>query len=101
VHTDSKSKIITVLLYLNSEPWLPFGGRLRLLNAEDLEAVAAEVKPDFGTLLVFCRSDRSWHGHLPYEGPRRILQMNWVTSEGVAAWEKFRHAVSARVKHLT
>jgi len=101
VHTDSKSKIITVLLYLNPEPWLPFGGRLRLLDAENIEAVAAEVKPDFGTLLVFRRSDRSWHGHLPYEGPRRILQMNWVTSDGVAAWEQFRHAVSARVKHLT
>jgi hypothetical protein len=101
VHTDSKSKIITVLLYLNPEPWQPFGGRLRLLKADDKEALATEVRPDFGTLLVFRRSDQSWHGHLPYEGPRRILQMNWVTSEGVAAWEQFRHALSARVKHFT
>ena len=31
-HTDSKSKIITVLLYLNPAPWTPSGGRLRLLN---------------------------------------------------------------------
>jgi hypothetical protein len=36
IHTDSKKKIITVLLYLN-EGWNEDGGRLRLLrNGEDL-----------------------------------------------------------------
>ena len=51
IHTDSKTKIVTVLLYLNPA-WAPDGGRLRLLrNGSDLEAVAAEVPPDFGTLV--------------------------------------------------
>jgi hypothetical protein len=100
VHTDSKSKLITVLVYLNDEPWRAEGGRLRLLGSENLEDVADEVRPDFGTLLAFRRSDISWHGHLPFEGRRRILQMNWVTSERVAGWEQFRHAVSARAKQL-
>lgn len=100
VHTDSKSKIITVLLYLNAEPWLPLGGRLRLLASNDIDAVVEEVRPDFGTLIAFKRSDQSWHGHLPYEGRRRILQMNWVTSGQVAAWEQFRHTVSAHAKRL-
>jgi hypothetical protein len=100
IHTDSKSKIITVLLYMN-EAWDPQGGRLRLLRgAEDLEDYAREVPPGFGTLLVFKRSDRSWHGHLPFEGPRRVVQMNWVTSPRVAAWEQFRHKVSAATKRL-
>ena len=100
IHTDSKTKIITVLLYLN-EAWAPDGGRLRLLrNGEDLDAVISEVPPDFGTLLVFRRSDNSWHGHKPFAGPRRVVQMNWVTSNRTAAWQQFRHRVSAAVKRL-
>jgi hypothetical protein len=100
IHTDSKTKIITVLLYLN-EAWAPDGGRLRLLrNGENLEDPVAEVPPDFGTLLVFRRSDNSWHGHKPFEGPRRVVQMNWVTSSRVAAWQQLRHRVSAAVKRL-
>jgi SM-20-related protein len=100
IHTDSKSKIITVLLYMN-EDWAPQGGRLRLLrDGENLENWAREVPPGFGTLLLFRRSERSWHGHLPFEGPRRVIQMNWVTSQRVAAWEQFRHRVSAATKRL-
>jgi SM-20-related protein len=100
IHTDSKSKIITVLLYMN-EDWAPQGGRLRLLrDGENLENWAREVPPGFGTLLLFKRSERSWHGHLPFEGPRRVIQMNWVTSPRVAAWEQFRHKVSAATKRL-
>ena len=101
IHTDSKTKIITVLLYLN-EAWAPDGGRLRLLrNGDDLDDVLAEVPPDFGTLLVFRRSDNSWHGHKPFAGPRRVVQMNWVTSNRVVAWQQFRHRVSAAVKRLS
>jgi len=100
IHTDSKKKIITVLLYLN-EGWQEEGGRLRLLkNGEDLNAVAAEVSPRFGTLLVFRRSDNSWHGHEQYVGPRKVLQMNWVVSDKVAAWEQWRHRISAAAKRL-
>jgi hypothetical protein len=100
IHTDSKKKIVTVLLYLN-EGWQEEGGRLRLLrNGEDLNAVAAEVSPRFGTLLVFRRSDNSWHGHEQYVGPRKVLQMNWVVSDKVAAWEQWRHRISAAAKRL-
>jgi SM-20-related protein len=101
IHTDSKSKIITVLLYMN-EDWAPQSGRLRLLrDGENLENWAREVPPGFGTLLLFKRSEHSWHGHLPFEGPRRVIQMNWVTSPRVAAWEQFRHKVSAATKRFT
>jgi hypothetical protein len=100
IHTDSKKKIITVLLYLN-EDWQEEGGRLRLLRSgEDLEAVAAEVPPKFGTLLVFKRSDNSWHGHETYVGPRKVIQMNWVVSDMVASWEQLRHRISAAAKRL-
>jgi len=101
IHTDSKKKIVTVLIYLNEAEWGADGGRLRLLrNGEDLNDAAAEVSPLFGTLLLFKRSDRSWHGHEQYVGPRRVLQMNWVVSDKAAAWEQGRHRVSAAVKRL-
>jgi len=100
LHTDSEDKIITVLLYLN-ENWTNSGGRLRVLrNGHDVDDYAAEVAPDNGTLLVFKRSDNSWHGHHPFEGTRRSLQMNWMTSEGSKGWHKVRHTLSAAVKRL-
>ena len=101
IHTDSKDKIITVLLYLNDN-WQQAGGRLRILkNGHDVDDFAAEVAPDNGTLLVFKRSDNSWHGHHPFEGQRRSLQMNWMTTEGTKGWHKFRHTISAAVKKLS
>ncbi|MGH6817028.1 MAG: 2OG-Fe(II) oxygenase, partial [Hyphomicrobiaceae bacterium] len=100
IHTDSEDKIITVLLYLN-ETWPHADGRLRLLrNGRDVDDFAAEVPPDNGTLLVFKRSDTSWHGHRPFEGPRRALQMNWMTSEGAKGWHKMRHRLSAALKTM-
>lgn len=101
LHTDSKDKIITVLLYLN-EDWPHDGGKLRLLrNGHDVDDFADEVPPDNGTLLVFKRSDNSWHGHHPFEGQRRSLQMNWMTTEGSKSFHKLRHKLSAAVKGLT
>ena len=100
IHTDSKDKIITVLLYLN-ENWQQPGGRLRILkNGTNVDDFVAEVPPDNGTLLVFKRSDNSWHGHHPFEGPRRSLQMNWMTSEGSKGFHAIRHKLSAAVKKV-
>ena len=57
IHTDSKDKIITVLLYLNRD-WPHTTGRLRLLrNGQSLDDYAVEIPPDNGTLLVFKRSN--------------------------------------------
>jgi SM-20-related protein len=100
IHTDSVTKIVTVLLYLNPE-WESQGGRLRLLrNGTDLEDYAAEVEPTQGNLLAFLRSDRSWHGHKPFEGPRRAIQLNWVTSQAVVDKDQTRHGFSTRIKKL-
>ena len=71
IHTDSATKLITVLLYMN-EKWDKDGGRLRILrNGTDLDDYVEEVPPHGGTLLVFRRSENSWHGHQPFDGPRR------------------------------
>jgi hypothetical protein len=100
IHTDSTTKIITVLLYMNQD-WDADGGRLRLLRSGDsLEDPIAEVPPNGGTLLVFRRSENSWHGHKPFAGPRRAIQLNWVTSREVVESEQRRHAFATRVKKL-
>jgi hypothetical protein len=100
IHTDSATKLITVLLYMNPQ-WEESGGRLRLLRSgTDLDDVVVEVPPDEGTLICFKRSDNSWHGHKPFIGPRRVIQMNWVTSQKVLRYETRRHRFSAVVKKL-
>jgi hypothetical protein len=100
IHTDLKSKIITVLLYLNPS-WSEDGGRLRLLrNGKDLGAVVAETPPDFGNLVVFRRADNSWHGHKPFIGPRRVLQMNWVVSDQAAAFQRMNVRLRAAAGRL-
>ena len=100
IHTDTESKILTVLIYMNTE-WTRSGGRLRVLrSAHDLDDYAAEVPPQAGTLLAFRRSDRSWHGHETFVGERRVIQLNWVTDEAVVRRERRRHRVSAWMKSL-
>jgi SM-20-related protein len=100
IHTDTESKIITVLLYMNPE-WASQGGRLRVLNtATDIDDVAAEVPPTFGTLLTFRRCDHSYHGHLPFEGDRKVIQMNWVTHQRFVDREIKKHRWSAFFKKL-
>ncbi len=100
IHTDSRTKIITVLLYMN-EGWEADGGRLRILRSgTSLEDPVAEVPPNGGTLLAFRRADNSWHGHKPHEGPRRAIQLNWVTSQDVVDREQGRHRFSTRIKKI-
>ena len=98
IHTDAVTKIITVLLYMNPT-WEQAGGCLRLLRSpNDIEDVIVEVPPVEGTLLAFRRSDNSWHGHKRFVGPRRVIQFNWVTTQGVERREVLRHRVSAWMK---
>jgi SM-20-related protein len=100
IHTDSETKIITLLLYLNPV-WDNAAGRLRLLRGpDDLENFACEVAPLAGTMLAFRRSDRSFHGHRPHIGERRVVQLNWVTEPAVVRRELSRHRWSARLKAL-
>ncbi|MFI4987323.1 MAG: 2OG-Fe(II) oxygenase [Alphaproteobacteria bacterium] len=95
IHKDSKSKIVTVLIYLN-EPWAPSGGRLRLLrSAHDLEDYAVEVPPEDGLMLVFPCGERSFHGHKRFVGPRKVVQLNWMASGGRVVWNNLRHRLSA------
>ena len=83
IHTDSVTKLVTVLLYLN-QAWKGEGGSLRLLRSNaSFDDYFADVPPEAGTAVFFRCTDNAWHGHTPYVGPRRALQLNWVTDESV------------------
>ena len=100
IHTDSATKVITALIYLNGA-WSDVGGRLRLLRGpHDIDDMIAEVPPLAGTLIAFARSGNSWHGHKPFEGSRRAIMLNWMTDAATARREWRRHALSAGVKRL-
>ena len=83
IHTDSRSKVATALLYLNTQWPDTSDGCLRFLNRIDNidDLAAPELKPLYGEFAVFKRCENSFHGHLPYEGERRVIQVAWLTSE--------------------
>jgi hypothetical protein len=100
IHVDSESKLITVLIYLN-QGWQSPEGRLRLLyNNKDLDHYAAEISPEAGRCLIFKVTPNCWHGHAPFVGERRSIQLNYVTSEDAAERHLKRHRISAFLKKL-
>ena len=93
-HTDSASKVATLLLYLHPG-WANPAGRIRVLRRESLADPVAEVSPEEGNVFAFLRGERSWHGHTPFVGERRVVQVAWLrdaaalarkTSRGRLAW---------------
>lgn len=98
IHTDTETKLVTVLLYLN-RGWKDKGGWLRLLRSNaSLDDYFAEVPPEAGTAVFFRCTENAWHGHTPYVGERRAIQLNWVTDPSVVRVEERRHRLSARLK---
>lgn len=101
IHTDGKSKVMTLLLYMNDE-WEENGsGRLRVLfNGTDFEPYAMEVPPTMGTVFAFLRADNSWHGHLPFAGERRVVQVAWVKDEKELERKKKRNRTAQFFKSI-
>lgn len=102
IHTDHRSKILTALIYFNTE-WDHEGGKLRMLRSKkDIEDYAAEVPPVGGTLLAFRRTDHSFHGHKQFVGERRMLQMNWLKQSRKAQYrQKFDRLSTHLIKRLS
>jgi SM-20-related protein len=100
IHTDTKSKFLTMLLYLNPV-WDAEGGWLRILkNGKSLDDYVAEIPPTFGTCLLFKVTDNCWHGHKPFRGTRRVLQLNYVTDDAALHRHLLRHSLTAKLKSL-
>jgi hypothetical protein len=82
IHTDGPSKVMTMLVYMNDAWEQDQGGRLRVLyDDKNYDRYKLEVPPTMGTMFAFLRSDHSWHGHLPFAGERRVVQIAWVKSQ--------------------
>ncbi|HEX4079039.1 MAG TPA: 2OG-Fe(II) oxygenase [Rhizomicrobium sp.] len=100
IHTDSATKLITMLLYTNRS-WECERARLRLLRSPtDIDDYVAEVPPEESTLVIFRNAPNAWHGFAPFHGQRRVIQVNWVSDAGVVAREQARHRFSAFLKRL-
>ena len=98
-HPNSKHKIITVLLGFSWE-WPHERGKLRILNSPDRDDFAFEYPPEFGKMLMFRVSDKSWHGFLPQKGQRMSLQLCYCNSESYVRSEYLRHRISAYAKSI-
>jgi hypothetical protein len=100
IHYDRRGKVVTALLYLNRD-WREKTGWLRMLRSpDDIEDYAAEIPPEMGTLLLFRCTPNAWHGHKPFVGRRRAIQLNWVSSRLMCWFEQGRHWQSAMTKPI-
>lgn len=99
IHTDSQSKIVTVLLYLNKD-WDNEIGNLRLLKKNnDLDNYIQEISSEYGNLVAFKVTDNCWHGFMPFEGKRLSIQLNYIYPKSLNI-HKIRHKLSASFKKL-
>jgi SM-20-related protein len=99
IHTDSQSKLATFLVYLNDDWNAPEGGRLRVLRGpEDFDDMVAEIPPTMGSIFGFRRADNSWHGHKPFAGERRVVQITWLQDADELERKKKRNKFSQVLK---
>ena len=99
IHTDSKTKILTVLLYLNLN-WPENRGNLRLLKGNsNLDEYIKEIPCTFGSLVSFKVTDQCWHGFKPYEGKRLSIQLNYIYPEAFSS-HNLRHKFSSSLKSI-
>ncbi len=99
IHTDSKSKMATILIYFN-EPWTEETGKLRVLKSENMDDYVAEITPDAGAMIAFKVTDNCWHGYPAFEGTRQSIQINFVEDDKAANKHGRRHGWTAKLKKL-
>jgi hypothetical protein len=51
-------------------------------------------------MLAFRRSEKSFHGHKPFVGERRMIQLAWVREGPLARCEKHFNRLSKPVRRL-
>ena len=99
IHSDSKTKIITVLLYLN-EKWTHKNGRLRLLPGDkNIDEYLIEIPATLGSLVAFKVEKNCWHGYKSFVGNRLALQLNYLYEESLVK-HNLRHKLSSETKKL-
>ena len=98
IHTDTPSKLVTVLLYFN-EPGELDKTSLRILkNGRDLDDYVEEVQPRLGNMLVFKVTPNCWHGHNAVPGKRLSLQLNYLSGVKTRGKHQLAHRLVGRMK---
>ena len=102
IHTDSRSKVATALVYLSpSWPEISAGCLRFLARPDDIESVLVpELQPLYGRLAAFKRADNSFHGHLPFEGERPVIQIAWLVDAAARDRKTRRGRFSRALKWL-
>jgi len=99
IHSDSSTKILTILIYLNDK-WDHPNGLLRLLKKkEDIEDYIIEIPATLGSMVAFKVTENCWHGYKNFVGKRQSIQINYV-HKGSQRIHKMRHAISSFFKDL-
>jgi SM-20-related protein len=82
IHNDGEAKISTSLIYLDPPKPAPDGaGKFRVLKSDtSFDDMAMEVASEYGNFVAFARTENSWHGHKPFAGERRVIQITWLRS---------------------
>lgn len=101
MHTDSESKICTMLVYLN-ETWEPSeGGAIRVFETDnDINTYVEEVVPLAGNVFAFARADNSWHGHAPFAGERYVVQTTFLASDDELKRKEHRGKLQTFIKKI-
>ncbi len=98
IHTDTPSKLVTVLAYFN-EPGEIDATALRILkNGRDIDDYVEAVPPRLGTILAFKVTPDCWHGHKAIEGTRKSLQMNYLSGIQTRGKHQLGHRLVGRFK---
>lgn len=98
IHTDTPTKAVTVLLYFNRDAEASDTGLRILNNSRDLDDYVAEVPPLLGNMLAFKVTPDCWHGHKPFEGERRSLQLNYLSGLERRGKHELVRRVASRLK---
>jgi SM-20-related protein len=98
IHTDTPSKLVTVLVYFN-EPGETDKTSLRILkNGKDLEDFVEEIPPRLGNMVVFKVTPNCWHGHHAVHGRRLSLQLNYLSGVKTRGKHQLAHRLVGRMK---
>jgi SM-20-related protein len=88
-HLDLPAKLVTHVLYFNTN-WNPAdGGCLSILRSKNAQDIAANILPLAGNSSVLVRSDRSWHAVQPVidgsGGSRRSVTVTFYRQGAVSS----------------
>ncbi len=100
IHTDGEKKVMTMLFYLN-DTWDSPDGRFRVLRSDkSFDDYVEEASPETGAFAAFMRADNSWHGHTPFVGERRVVQIAWLRDQAALESKQKTHRLTGALKKV-